>query len=357
MDGDTESVPTPAATRPSRRRRFLVAICVGAALAAAGAWAGSSWKRPRYRSEAMIQVSRRVPRIVYAIDEKQDLPMYDEFLETQAELVTSRRVADMAMRSAAWQRLGRGVGDADVAQFVGSVAAARRPRSEYVAISFTDEDPTAAMVAVNQIVIAYMKLVDEHECESDITTLNRLNSQRDIVNSQLHDVRASADAATDGSGQAGFESELRAAADRLAKTNEALVDLDLQVARSAGAVASNDVVRQRERIQALRTAAIQDMQRLARQRNLLDAINAEAATLTARANDIKRRLYEIRVESGGHGRITVASTGDRPVNAEPGGRRRDAAIGAGAGLVLGVGLTLLAGLTSARSSSGVRSPS
>src|SRR5271154_6814419 len=71
-------------------------------------------KEPEYESEGMIQIKPFVPGV---FNEASPLPMFDAYIESQVAIMQSRRTIDMAMQSAEWQALGRGLTDKSVADF------------------------------------------------------------------------------------------------------------------------------------------------------------------------------------------------------------------------------------------------
>jgi Mrp family chromosome partitioning ATPase/uncharacterized protein involved in exopolysaccharide biosynthesis len=416
------------------RGRYRWALGIGSVLAVISVVAAWTLPHPGYRSIGLIDIAPKVPRIVYETEEKGLLPMYDNFMESQAALASSRRVSDMVMETPEWRKLGRGNTDEEIVKFQKSLAVSRMNRTEYIEVSFTDEDPDAAMVAVNQVIIAYMKLVDQHESDSDTTTLNQLNSTRDVINSQLNEMRASEAALTEDLGMEAFESRYQAAFAEFNKLESTLQQLDLEIATAKSAAeartgteaspiteqemaasdktmldlldeksrreeaiaqleadgfgpthprmeqAKKDLatterriatraaayragttgkpetsvadVREKEarrvRVAEMRDKAQEETKRLGKAHIALANLEAEKVVLGERLDDVKRRLAQIRVESGVHGRITVASTGERPVRPESDKRIPLSVLGGLAGMGLGLGVVLLYGLAKAR---------
>jgi len=416
------------------RGRYRWALGIGAVLAVISVAAAWKLPKPGYRSIGLIDIAPKVSRIVYETEEKGLLPMYDNFMESQAALASSRRVSDMVMQTPEWRKLGRGNTDDEIVKFQKSLVVSRMNRTEYIEVAFIDEDPDAAMVAVNQVIIAYMKLVDEHESESDSTTLDKLNSTRDIINSNLGEMRASVAALTEDLGEEAFEARYQAAYGELTKLEGTLQQLDLEIATAKAAaearsgpnalpiteqeMAASDeqmaklldeklrceeVIAQlgaeglgpknqkvedakktlamidkriatraaaframldgkpgnsatdlrekearRTRVAVMRDKAQEETKRLGKAHFALANMEAEKVVLNERLDDVKRRLAQIRVESGVHGRITVASTGERPVKPESDKRIPLSILGGLAGMGLGFGVVLLYGLAKAR---------
>jgi uncharacterized protein involved in exopolysaccharide biosynthesis len=344
MSDPVESVPVTAEKLPISRARRLAATCVGVVLAVAGGMIGWMWLPPLYRSAGWIEVQPQIPRILHATDENRIHPMFDAYMQTQVALAASRRVTDMAMDSPEWKKLGRERTDEEIERFRECLSASRPPRGLYVEVAFRDEDQQVAMTAVNSVMDAYMKLVNEQEVTGSSGTLRVLENKRTAYNNQLADLRATVQTVTEDLGTDGFAARSRMAMERLSRIEAALVDFDLQAARAGAGAPSDELRDQRDRILTLRTAAEDEVRRLGKKGGQLAQLDAERANVESMLGEVKRRLDEINVEASGamRGRIRIASNGDRPVTPEPDRRRRvHAAIGAAAGFLVGFFAILL----------------
>lgn len=99
-------------------------------------------------------------------------------------------------------------------------------------------------------------------------------------------------------------------------------------------------------VERLWNEARTDVSNLGAQRMELDAIKAQAASLSGELADVTRRIEHLRVESGVGGRLNVISSGETPIAPVVDQRKKLAAVGGGAGLLVPVGMIVLLGLMS-----------
>lgn len=183
----------PAAPWGGSRRRLWIATLAGAALGAAGCWAGASWGRVAYRAVGYVEIaSTGNLRHLSDSDRDREHAALDAFLNEQIAVLTSRRVADAARSSEAWRTL----------------AASRAPREDvltddhldvsragggFIAVAFRGEDPDAAATAVNEVLAAYVPLIREQEELFTATTLSDLEAQRAALETRHSELRRAAD--------------------------------------------------------------------------------------------------------------------------------------------------------------------
>lgn len=188
--------PTPIARmhRPKQLRqmlrgRYLWVFLLGTIGALGGGVGGYKYVKPLYRSTALIEVKPYVPRIMFKTEETQLMPMFDQFVGSQVELIRSPRVVNKAMADKKWLQFGRGVSPEAKQGFRDSLAVTRQRRSNLVGISFTDEDPKAAKVAVNLLMEAYMVIYGERDSISRADRLATLNRRQKRLSDQIDSKR------------------------------------------------------------------------------------------------------------------------------------------------------------------------
>src|SRR5665213_1791440 len=93
------------------RGRYKWAISLFILFAIGGGYGGFKLGRRVYASVGMVRVMAVVPKVLYTVDDKGTIPMFDSFVESQAALLRSQRVMDLAMQDPAWQALGKGTAD------------------------------------------------------------------------------------------------------------------------------------------------------------------------------------------------------------------------------------------------------
>jgi uncharacterized protein involved in exopolysaccharide biosynthesis/Mrp family chromosome partitioning ATPase len=212
------------------RGRYAWACALSAVFAALGAFAGATLPKPVYVSHGVIEVAPKVPKVLYESEDKGMLPMFDSYIFSQVAQISGRRVTDMAMQSDAWKQLGKGTTDDDVAKFQGELGVGHGPRTQLIDITFTDEDPVVAVTAVNEVIRAYMKVVDQNEQESGLIRIHALERQRTIDNGRLAELRSEVLAATDGLGEEAIEANYANTIAKVTKLEADIKDLDVQVA-------------------------------------------------------------------------------------------------------------------------------
>jgi Mrp family chromosome partitioning ATPase len=216
------------------RGRYRWALAIGAVIAAAGVAAGVLLPRPLYRSVGLIDIAPKVPRVLYESDEKGLLPMFDAFVASQAAQAATRRVVDMAMASPEWRRVSGGASDEDVARFQKQLAVSHPKYTEHVEVAYLDEDPEVAMVAVNEVIKAYMTIVDERESRSGSSTLQILENQRSLASNELNRLRGDVLSVTEDLGEQPLAARYDFDIAQLNKLDAAISDLDMEIAIAKG---------------------------------------------------------------------------------------------------------------------------
>lgn len=151
-----------------------------------------------YRSQGLIEVVPKVPKILYDNDQNSVPPMFDGYMQSQERLLRSRRVIDMAMRSDTWRDAGGGHSDGAVIGFQFSLFVRRNAKSQFIEVAFVDRDPGRAKAAVDAVMDAYLTVVTETELQGDNTILAALEEKQRDLKSQLdellsHELTASED--------------------------------------------------------------------------------------------------------------------------------------------------------------------
>ena len=90
------------------RGRYKWAVALGIVGAACGAALGFRMGSKLFMSSGQIHVVPVLPTILKGLEENGMMPMFDQFVDTQAQLIHSQRVMDMAMENEGWQAMRRG---------------------------------------------------------------------------------------------------------------------------------------------------------------------------------------------------------------------------------------------------------
>src|SRR5579862_5640792 len=133
------------------RGRYIYAVLFGVVGAIAGAVGGYMVTVPKYQSVGMIRV-KAPPQKVYKVEDNGN-----QGIQSVAQSLQIPRVIDKAMLSPEWKAVGRGLTDDAKDEFRESLRVDVGPgNSEWVYVRFTDKDPKAAQIAVEQIINAYV---------------------------------------------------------------------------------------------------------------------------------------------------------------------------------------------------------
>jgi len=172
------------------RGRYALAVLLAAVLGPVGALVGY-YALPRvYESEAMIQVAPVLPKILYESEENSMLPMFDAFIQTQASLIGSDRVRDMAMQTPAWKDAHQGNVSTDVLEFEENLAVTPPKNSQIIVVSYKDEDPKRAQAIAKAVVDAYMSIYGERNRDTDTQRFQVLEERAKALNSEIEGIQA-----------------------------------------------------------------------------------------------------------------------------------------------------------------------
>lgn len=136
------------------RGRYHWAVILGVIGGTIGGMIGYRGGRQLYQSVGEIRVLPVVPIVLHRIDENEQIPMFDEYIDAQVAIARSQSVVMNAMQSDTWQQTRRGLSDADLLKFMSQLNVVKQ--GDLIQISFTDPDSNAALVATRAVVGAYL---------------------------------------------------------------------------------------------------------------------------------------------------------------------------------------------------------
>ncbi|MDP9174155.1 MAG: hypothetical protein M3O30_09860 [Planctomycetota bacterium] len=146
------------------RGRYHWAILLSLVLGTGGAIGGFRLGKKTYQSGGVIRVMPVVPKILYTVDEKGEIPAFDTYVDAQVAVIRSQRVIDKALDDKSWGALGAEKSDQALSKFINSLDVSRQ--GDMILVRAIDVDPQVAMTSVNTIISAYTKVYDEIEAES-----------------------------------------------------------------------------------------------------------------------------------------------------------------------------------------------
>ncbi len=164
---------------------MLLCVC-GSVL---GGWAGFKLATVTYQSRAALQVKPIVLRVMDRGDEeKGSLPMFEAYVQAQANMLQGERVRNEAMEDREWVALKRGNSDKAVLEFVKSLHVTHD--GQFVYVDMVDKDPQAARVGAKAVISAFMKFYTETDKESGAERMNILEGRRSRLEGDMGRARA-----------------------------------------------------------------------------------------------------------------------------------------------------------------------
>ncbi|HEY1683556.1 MAG TPA: AAA family ATPase [Tepidisphaeraceae bacterium] len=172
------------------RGRMWLAVTLAAICAIVGGGIGYKALKPEYRSDGMIEIRPILASPLGGNNDEQGLPMYSEYVQSQANILMSQRVVQAAMESDEWQALGRGNSPKAMEKFIKSLEVSYVDGSFLIRVSFTDPDPNAAQIAVKSMIQAYMSIYGDVESKELRDKMNMVDRDRQ---SRMQDRKAKED--------------------------------------------------------------------------------------------------------------------------------------------------------------------
>ena len=311
----------PVPSRPPRWPRLLTL----ALFCFAGGATGWLKTVPLYRSEGLIQ--RVTPPAVF--DEAQS--RIEPPLAADLLVLGSTRVAEDAIRSPDWVKIGRGITPAAATAFRKSLSVAAAPGGIFK-VHFHDPDPKIAQIGATAVTSAFENLHLGRSQSENMRRLRLLQDRRVLLLSQIAklDARILEEANESGAPDPSLVHAF--------KTQEWLrLERDVRAAEAptSGAASTTQA--------STRPAPKWLVERLERTRN--EAMRAGWANLRIQDLDrqrqdahrdrieVEKRINRLQLESGMGSGLSVLSYGDLPATPAIDHRPRNAAVGALVGLV------------------------
>ena len=164
------------------RYRVLIPLVVFAL--AAGGYYGWHKTVPVYRSEGLIHVANSLPKVLNATDQNDSLQMYEEFVDSQVLLMSSRQVVVTAMANPQFQA-ALGKRPMSVEDFVASLTTEHPPRTQAIDVTFTDPDPDVAAQAVKSVIGAFVDSYGKNDDTEEGRRLDVLYRRKDYLQQQI----------------------------------------------------------------------------------------------------------------------------------------------------------------------------
>jgi len=175
------------------RGRYLLTITLAVICGVAGGLAGFVLQEPLFRSDSIINIQPQLPKILYETEQASAPRMFTSFVNTQADLMQSQQVIELALDSDRWNSVRGITGPMSVDEFKANLGVKTNRRSQGL-IFVTFEHPVASVAREgNQALIdAYMaRHGSQGRIDSDMTMgvledrERSLVAQRDATNTNI----------------------------------------------------------------------------------------------------------------------------------------------------------------------------
>jgi len=209
------------------RGRYKWAVLLGLIAGAGGGVGGWRGGQKLFSSTGWVHVQPSVQKILFQDAEKDILPMYDSYLDTQASLIKSQRVVDMAIENEDWQKVGRGNSLDAIGDFNKNLSVSRR--AEMIGVTFVDADPKVVQTAVRAVVDAYEKLYIEGDLQSGARRLEFLGQRVQQLKAELVATRNRITAIGQQWADGDLEGKFKHENEELYKVDTQLNDLEMKL--------------------------------------------------------------------------------------------------------------------------------
>jgi capsular exopolysaccharide synthesis family protein len=174
----------------SLRGRYWIGLVFGAVLGGTGGYFGYKSQQPIYRGEAMIQVAFNRPIVLQQTPDSGPMINYEEFVQSEAMMISSRRIIDLAMNGPEWKATGfdadSPAAQAQVQALLAANLSVEHPsRTEIIRVYFTDKDPGVAGATVKAVVKAYENYSKNKAQVADDNRLRVLSERRSLILGQI----------------------------------------------------------------------------------------------------------------------------------------------------------------------------
>lgn len=164
------------------RGRYPLVIILSLVCAVVGGVLGYKLPPVTYQSNGLVEIKPFMPSI---LDFDRVMPMYNSYVTTQSQMLSSQRVLEAAINSEDWKRHHPGSGIDDLAKITQNLDVQNVRNSQLVRVSYTDEKPEAAQGAVRAIINAYMSLYGDIDSRERRNKIDLLETRQNILNNSI----------------------------------------------------------------------------------------------------------------------------------------------------------------------------
>ncbi len=167
------------------RGRYWIAIVLGVVCGIVGGYFGFKSQQPIYRGEGLIQIAFSTPAIMTPSDRSGPMINFEEYLQSQSMLLSSRAIVNQAMKLQEWKQSGLG-DDPAVHNVVAANLMVEHPtRTEFIRVYYTDKNPDVALRVVQSVVKAYSEYSQTKSTGEDAKRMNILDNRKALLRGQV----------------------------------------------------------------------------------------------------------------------------------------------------------------------------
>lgn len=167
------------------RGRYLIAAILAILGGGGGGIAGYLSQTPKYKCDGLVRIRAVMPTAnPTGTDYTQTMPMLNSYVNTQANLLQHPRVIAKAMGSDDWRSLKRGTDPLSERNFRASLRVnTSHETPELIFVSFTDIDPRAAKIGLDEVLRAYNEIFGRAEVDvtKDARTTTLVERRQGLV--------------------------------------------------------------------------------------------------------------------------------------------------------------------------------
>jgi capsular polysaccharide biosynthesis protein len=165
----------------SLRGRYWIAMLAGVVCGIVGGFFGFKSQQPIYRGEGLLQIAFNQKAVMGANDSSGPMINFEEYVQSQAMMMTSRTIISKAMQGPDWKATGMGEDAATQNTIATNLTVEHPSRTELIRVYYTDKNPELACNVVKAIVKQYFAYSTSRNQREDIDRLKKLEDRRALL--------------------------------------------------------------------------------------------------------------------------------------------------------------------------------
>lgn len=216
------------------RGRYLIAILLAVVLGPCGAAAGYFAVQLEYTSNATIRIAPYLPKVLFDSEQSNIMPMFDSFLQTQAALIASRKVIELAMNSADWREAGGVYSPEALEVFTKNLTVTQPKSSQLIVIGFSDKDPKLARAGTTAVLKSYQDAFIDSDKGKELERFDLLEKRLQSLSRDKDEVKKKIDGIVQVSGSDDLSKAYELEQTNLLTLKAELASAQMQLAAAQG---------------------------------------------------------------------------------------------------------------------------